>query len=460
MKKIAALTAILLNVSLASASELCGDELMPASPALFCSYHFGLKPGDEKDISSELQSALTLASEQKKGIFFPHGKYKILNQVLVKNHNSIIGSTFGATIFSGPPPNKPAILFGDLSYGPTVGDLEIKGIIFDNIWVGFFGTSKKNIEINYNVFINTNRKEEQLSAAHVPFVIKGNIFMRGRYFPGVGLSTYANKIKDGKRLVVEGNFLGSLDLINKAANYIDDSTKLMIEKLTKLRLADELNFDDDQGNFIAGWYSTSGLNGGLFYKNFFSGNTLQNLWNPQTKQYDIIRDHNIYIKQYDDVDVIQNYFGGWPDTAEGQLKFRNAENLTFAANHLERISFNARPYDTSPNMYMRNTYIFNNYIAEGIINYWQNFTDTPEKNIDIKDYFVFDNIFSALDKKICRISSTWRSIHPEQFKEANNLYLDASKVISCDGMIQETSDYLKENIPIKKQAYLSLKPLN
>ncbi|WJF90751.1 hypothetical protein QS306_03550 [Paraburkholderia bonniea] len=357
---------------------------------------------------------------------------------------------------------------GDESYSAAVTDVTIENIIFNNIYVRFYGPYKRRMAIRYNVFINTNRAGEQLAVSHIPYEVRGNVLMRGPNYPGLGLSTYANKVINGRGLLVEGNFLGSPDQRQRASTYVDNKTGALIDRVLQLRKDGRLSFSDDQGNYVAGWYATSQLQGAVFRRNYFAGNTLRKLWNPKTGEEDIQRDHNIYLKEYNGVDIVQNYFSGWPDQPAGQLKFRNAQNLVFAANYLDGISFNARPYDNSLLMFMRDTYIFNNVLkqievnhkpSESLVSYWQNFTDSPSAKIDVRDYLVFSNRFAAADKATCRVTAPKVTLSPGQFLAADNRYADGSAVASCGSVRESTVEQMKARLPQAKHKYLALQPI-
>ncbi|NKB84542.1 hypothetical protein HED51_21030 [Ochrobactrum grignonense] len=109
---------------------------------------------------------------------------------------------------------------------------------------------------------------------------------------------------------------------------------------------------------------------------------------PKTENCQMGRDHAVYIKQYNNVDVTSNYFSGWPQDATGSVKFRNAKNLYFAGNYLNQVAFDARAYDNSHILEMSDTFIFNNIIEETSISYWQNFTDTENIFISVKNFIV------------------------------------------------------------------------
>ncbi|BFU36391.1 glycosyl hydrolase family 28-related protein [Enterobacter asburiae] len=420
----------------------------------------GINPDTGEDLTEKLAALLDVSNSAKKGIFFPPGVYLFSNDVIMKSYNSLKGS-FSGTVFRGISDSGNAVMFGDCTYVNTVTTLSIENIIFDNAIVNFYGR-KTNISISHNVFINTITSTDvaQLTCSTHPYIIKGNVFMRGRGYAGVGLSTYGN----APGLVIEQNFLGSVVDIDTAKPWLDDETQVMLAILLKLRKAGSISFDDVQGDFVAGWYSTSNLKKALFRKNFFVGSQEMYLFNPATGKEDISRDHNIYIKQYDQVEVVQNYFGGWPcdDNPSGQLKFRNAKGLIFAGNYLQGISFNARPYDDVNNVWwiMQDTYIFNNYINNGMVSYWQNFGDSGEKSIRILNYLVFSNEFINCGGSKALISSPSRTFSPNQFLCAENRFVDTGKLVPTIGVFVETDiNTLRGMLPEYAYKYLEVKPI-
>lgn len=433
----------------------CNGENMPDN--MLCATEEGIAPDTQTDLSALIPALLEKSTTEKKGIYFPAGSYLFSQDIVMTSWNTLQGSPQG-TVFKGISPTDNAIVVGDETYGNTVTDLTISHIIFDNARVGFYGR-KNRIDLTYNAFINTRTATNagQLTASTNPYLIRGNIFMRGNGYPGVGINTYGN----APGLIVEHNFLGSPDKIAKAAPWLLDDTRAMLNTLLSLREQGKLAFDDAQDKFVAGWYSTSNLRDGTFRNNFFSGSTDSKLFNPDTGAEDITRDHAVYIKQYDKVVVTQNYFGGWPEDASGQLKFRNANGLVFAGNYLDNISFNARPYDnTDPAWWiMTNTFIFNNYVKNGIINYWQNFYDTEDKFITVTDYLVFSNIFEVENKSDCLVSGQSMSLSDE-FYESDNRFSDGTDgVVTCGVMNPLSLDAITARLPDYAAALLTLQPL-
>lgn len=420
----------------------------------------GINPGTGEDLSEKLTALLDESNAVQKGIYFPEGVYLFSSDVIMKSHNSLKGSVNG-TVFRGIAPSGDAIMFGDGTYGNTVSALSIENIIFDNARVHFYGR-KTNISVNHNVFINTVTATDvaQLTCSTNAYGIKGNVFMRGRGFPGVGLSTYGN----AAGLVIEQNFMGSVSDIDTAKPWLDDETQVMLETLLALREAGAMSFDDAQGDFVAGWYSTSNLRKGVFRKNFFTASEEIYLYNPATDAEDIGRDHNVYIKQYDQVEVVQNYFGGWPgaDRASGQLKFRNAKGLVFAGNYLQGISFNARPYDNVDDAWliMQDTFIFNNYLNDGMVSYWQNFNDSEDKAISVKNYLVFYNEFFNRDGSEALLTSPSRTLSADQFLCADNRFVETGELVPTSGVFAETDvETLRAMLPGYASQYLSVEPI-
>ncbi|WP_145521818.1 hypothetical protein, partial [Yersinia aldovae] len=292
-----------------------------------------------------------------------------------------------------------------------------------------------------------------------PFTIHGNVFLRDKNHPGLGISTYRNT-----KTKVENNVIGDISDENMllTMNYYDIGTFNIINKIKRSAQENNLSVSDKQGYFVAGWYATDGLKNSIFRNNIVSGNTLDCLdINGETDKAkcskNMTRDHAIYIKQYNNVEVVNNYFSGWPLDAAGNLKFRNASHLYFVGNYLNKTEFNARPYDGNETLNMDNTFIFNNTLQDTMIGYWQNFTDTDDKYINANNFVVFNNLFLADDQSAKRISSTWRSTHGE-FLEANNRYADQTPVVTQEFQSVDIAT-AKERLPVEKIALLALKPI-
>jgi len=419
---------------------------------LVCALSVGIARDVDEDQSEKIIIQSALAASQGKGLFFPSGRYRIDSNVTLSSKGWLVGSQKDSTIFYSN--SKLAPIVGEDTYSTVVSDIVICDIIFDNVIVKFHGNRKSDIKIIYNVFINsrTDSSIAQISVAHTSFLIKGNVLMRERNCPGVGINTYRNT-----DTIVSYNFLGSLIEINKAKSYLDDRTLKLIERLTISSGRGDITIADDQGNYVCAWYATDGLTRSSFYNNFIAGNKLQHLYNINSHEFNITRDHIIYIKQYDDVDVYLNYFTGWPDDAHGQLKFRNAKNLIFAANYLEMTSFNARPYDNSPHLYMINTFIFNNFINDGVISFWQNFDDSEIIKIEVLDFLVFRNDFIAKERSEPRITSTYRNSSENFFSTfSSNMYIDDFTEVNSIFFKDIKLGVMENKIPERKKHFLNM----
>ncbi|EML5381253.1 hypothetical protein HWQ17_22925 (plasmid) [Enterobacter pasteurii] len=432
----------------------CGGEAIPTSTPLVCALSVGVQRDIDIDQTTIINEQLALAAKQQKGLFFPSGKYRVDGNINISSsHSSLVGSRSGTTIFYNLMNEAPVVSFFDTT--AEIGNIIISDIIFDNITINLRGLSKSNIIIRYNAFINsksTDSTKAQIYVSHSPYIIKGNVLMRGVGYPGVGISTY--KCVD---TIISYNYLGSTSNQTKAQTYIDSRTSSLLTKLINAKKSGKITLGDDQGNYISAWYATDQLRDSKFFRNFIQGNTLQKLYNPTTQLNDIERDHIIYIKQYDNVEVYQNYFNGWPGDSHGQVKFRNAQNLTFVANYIDSASFDGRAYDNSTYMYMRYTYIFNNYIKEGKVTYWQNFTDTETKKIDVVDFLVFDNTFFANDLNIARITSTQRNISRNFFyTSTSNLYDGTTTHVVANKFTDITLSDIKNKVHHEKRKFLTM----
>ncbi len=447
-----------LNANAADSDSDCAGEQIPqlSNVVLTCATEIGINPNQGIDLSAEISTALS----DGKSIFFPAGSYLIGSDIILNEKNNLVGSDTGVTILRGVKPNE-SISIGNGAYSIPVSQLTIKNIIFDNAKVKFYG-NKKNISIINNAFINTITAGEQLSVSHNPFTIHGNVFLRDKNHPGLGISTYRNS-----NTKVENNVIGDIsdENILLTMNYYDVGTFNIINKIKAAAKNQQLTLLDDQGHFISGWYATDGLKNSVFRNNVISGNTLECLVVKEEKDDNktddencaMGRDHVLYIKQYNNVDIVNNYFSGWPDRPSGQLKFRNASHLYFVGNYLNKTEFNARPYKSSSTLNMDNTFIFNNTLKGAMIGYWQDFSDTDDFYINSENYVVFDNLFISDDQAKKQLTATWRSTHGE-YLEANNYYIDQTPV-ATDGFQSVNIATAKERLPAEKASLLAIKPI-
>jgi hypothetical protein len=422
----------------------CLNETMPEDQNLVCSVDYGISPNTGNDLARSINTALRTLSSSGRNLFLPAGLYLVGCNIHVKSGVDIVGSLRNPTILRSD--STATSVLGDEDYKTPIDHVEIRHLFLDNVRIKFYGSTKTEITIKYNGIFNTKSNEPQISVSHRPFIIHGNVLLRGKYHAGLGISTYRNV-----DTTVSGNYIGDLAYKNKARNHIDTTTKNLIDSLQAADNASDISISGDQGNYISAWYATNELTDSVFTKNFINGNTLVKLYSNDNSQYDIARDHAIYIKQYNDVEVTENYFHGWPSNASGQVKFRNASHLYFVGNYLDNISFNARPYNTSEILNMDNTFIMNNFVKGGNINYWQNFTDSDTVYINASNYVVSNNLMikSKDETKNCHVNTTKHSTHGE-FLSLWNRYQDTTNA-SCEDFTEITTQDFRNRLPNDKR---------
>ncbi|NMM02410.1 hypothetical protein HHL24_31370 [Paraburkholderia sp. RP-4-7] len=407
-------------------SALCNGEQMPVIPngVLTCAPYIGIAPDTGGDVSAAINSAF---KSYPNGLYFPAGEYVINNDVFPGVGNNIIGSEGGITHFkSTNVDSTPKI--GQSAYEAAARDFVIKNIIMDNLIIYFYGI-QQNIGIINNAIINTVVTAPQLGVSHYKFLISGNLLMRDEKHPGQGLSTYYNN-----GALVQNNLVGEVsdDKLIPVMNYLKPEVYLLINKIKSLAKNNKIVLSSDQGNYVDAWYATSGLSNSSFIGNIIIGNTKECFVQAADGSCSLGRDHVTYIKEYTNVDVLNNYYSGWANDSSGQIKFRNASYLYFAGNYIDKgVEFDARPYDNSAVTKMDHTFVFNNVFADGPVSYWQNFADTDDKYIDANNFVVFNNKFNADDKTLTYIGSTPNSTHGE-FLESENIFPDGSPVKTAE----------------------------
>ncbi|AHM74782.1 glycosyl hydrolase family 28-related protein [Yersinia hibernica] len=430
------------------AATLCNGEVMP-QVNLICAPDHGIEPNDTEDSTAKFAALFT--AHQGKGVFLPSGVYIINSDVHVKSGNSIIGSADGHTILRSTDAQKSPIV-GEVEYGLAVSDVSMKHLVLDNVAVKFYG-NKKNINVSENIFINTKEQVYQLSVARFPSTVENNLFLRDAEHPGVGLLTYgANKP------LISHNYFGDIspESRNKVAVLLSQPVNNLLEKIDYLGSTGQLSVSDDQSYFKTAWASSSGMTDAVFKKNVIIGNKKLCLKYNDSK-CEMERDHGLYIQRYKNVEVVQNYFSGWPNTAAGHLKFRNASQLYFVGNYLDDTDFMARPYTYSEVRTMDNTFIFNNYFHKGSMSYWQEKADTDEVFIDATNYAVFSNYFSTEEKPKSRIHVGKDSTH-STFMMANNVDQQGNEVMS-ENFTQVDEQDILSLLPTDKRHLLDIEPI-
>lgn len=371
----------------------------------------GIYPNTFVDYSDKLKEAFIESENQKKGLFFDPGFYNFKeNYISLRNYNSIIGSTLDAVVFNSINVDNKILTIGNEKYYDEVKNITIKNIIFNNINIKISGNRKKNINIINNAFINTNDPGYQLSVSHISSNIIGNVFMRGKNFKGKSLSTYA-----ARNTLIQHNFWGSFFDIDDAKFMLPNAVINLIIKVNNLKNNKKIILTNDQGFFITAYNVTSAAKKIIFKDNYIHGNEYDNYF----------RDHLIYIKMYDSIKLIGNYFRGWPNSAQGHVKIRNTKNTIICGNYFYKntqlATFVYDNVEKKEDMCLINTYIYNNYFNESKSYFYMNFIQGENNNFaNVKNYLVFKNIYSLSEKYLTQINGTWRIKNYVEFKEQNN----------------------------------------
>ena len=410
------------------------------------------------DETLNLEKLIKYAALNSKEIYFPKGTYKITRDIDLSTIDfpalcnfTLSGDKNGLTIFDGSSSNEKMLKLKNEEYKTVMNYININNIVFNNMALSFNGPNKKSISLNNNAFINGEYTREKNASGDItkvtmiPYIevknssysIEKNIFLRGTNYVGRGISTYRTK-----NSTIKDNFFGRLEGIGDASHMLpsDVINKLnLINNKSKSTLKDSLNVDGSQGNFFTCINNERYDENVSITNNYFNLNKTRNI-NSDFKTDVLIsginvakegqrRDHIIYSKGYNGLNIYGNYFEGMENGAAGGIKIRNGKNAYIGSNHLKDVPILTYIYGdlTREECLLYNTTIYNNLLhnvtnfgkeGTGII-YYQSYKngDTLEfksKDVvtetwtnayaDVKNFLLYDNKFMTDDKDEITIS--------------------------------------------------------
>ena len=336
------------------------------------------------DDSDELNAAVTLAVAQNKSLYFPMGTYLISKHIQIEDKVSLYGDSTGLSVImavNGAPD------IGDQEAAKNIDNITIQDLHFVNVKVSMIGDgnyNKENHTVRRCIFMATDPAfgdTEQLQWQYITLsVIEHCIFLRqSECQAGPGLRTYKTK-----ECMIRGNVWG-LDM-NQTGWLATEwegfaSWDNLLEKLNSLRQT--FNLDWDQGQFRCAFYPNRVLNEKI-YDNIFNGSPFDNA--------NELQDHVIYSKDYQDLEIVGNWMRGWPVSAGGGLKIRNAYGpVIVAANRFVNtpvLQYSYAPTNV-PEVY-QNALLYRNWfdINEELtfdrlgLSYWENEANGEDINIE------------------------------------------------------------------------------
>ena len=437
------------------------------------------------DDTENLEKLIEYAALHGREIYFPAGTYKITRDIDLSTINlpalsnfTLSGDKNGLTIFDASSDSEKMLKLKNEVYGTVMNNVNINNIVFNNMGLAFNGPNKKGISLNNNVFMNGKYTREKDASGNitkvtmVPYIevknssysIEKNVFLRGNDYPGRGISTYRSK-----NTTVKDNFFGKLEGINDASRMLPSEVigKLnLINNGSKATLGDNLKVTGSQGNFF------TAINNERYDENVVITNNYFNMDKKREINSDFPtdvlvsginvaadgqrRDHIIYSKGYNGLNIYGNYFEGMENGAAGGVKIRNGKNTYIGSNHLKDVPVLTYIYGdlTREECVLYDTTIYNNLFhnttnfgGEGTgILYYQSYRDGDTLEFksggvvtdtwtdaygDVKNFLVYNNKFMSDDRDLITISGRAKTAYNNnEFLAHGNKYVDNDMLVN------------------------------
>ena len=443
------------------------------------------------DDTENLEKLIEYAALNSKEIYFPAGVYKISRDVDLSKINlselsnfTLSGDKNGLTIFDASLDSEKMLKLKSEEYKPIMNNININNIVFNNMGLAFNGSNKKDISLNNNVFMNGKYTREKdvsgniIKATMIPYIevknstylIEKNVFLRGNNYPGRGVSTYRSK-----NTIIKDNFFGRLEGINDAYSMLPSEVidKLnLINNESKKTSGDNLKVTESQGNFFTAINNERYDENVSITNNYFNMNKTRNINSDFRKDVLIFginiakhgqrRDHIIYSKGYNGLNIYGNYFEGMENGVAGGVKIRNGKNAYVGSNYFKDVPLLTYIYGdlTRGECVLYNTTIYNNLLHQttnfegkgtGIL-YYQSYRDgdnlsfevnntdgTTSTNIwdnaygDVQNFLVYKNKFMDKGRDQITISGRAQTAYKNnQFLSNGNKYVDKDLLVNYD----------------------------
>ena len=408
------------------------------------------------DNTENFKILLKYATLNSNELYFPEGTYKISDNIDLTQLSTaafsnvkITGADNGLSILDATSVPDKMVIIKNNDYHSQMRYVNINNMVFNNVALEFNGVYKSDISLNDNIFMNGKYTMTDGKATMIPYVttnnstyiIERNIFLRGKDFPGKGISTYATK-----DTIIRDNFFGKLEGMD------DASTMLPNRVISKLNLINKTrDLSVEQGNFF------TCINNERYDKNITIKNNYINMNDsreiegvPKNALISGIdaakegqrKDHIIYSKSYDGLNIVGNYFKGMANDASGGIKIRNGIGAYVGSNHFKDVPLLTYIYAdlTKEENKLHDTTIYNNMFHQtknigeegtGIL-YYQSFRNGetitfPNKETvdnlqgDIRNFVTYNNKFLSSTDSVITISN--RAVNfKDQFYMNGNIY--------------------------------------
>ena len=281
------------------------------------------------DDTSAIQAIINHAAKSTNNkVFFPPGEYLVSRDIVIRGSVELHGTKKGIAVIKASTPYAKKIH----NVSP-VKSVALENLFFDGVRVDFDGRAKgpsstNNITVESCVFFSTarptpsNAQKPQLRLARLENgAVYMCVFLRDSNAFGV-----ASRFSRTVSVEVNDNLCG-LDLtkidwlttqIKPAYDWRDQKEKLRFLKA-------HYNLASDQGFLKSCLYDECDKKMRI----------AENVFNGSPNTGNLHKDHAMYLKGFDQMEVTSNYVRGWPADPSGGIKARNGKNLWLARNYID-----------------------------------------------------------------------------------------------------------------------------
>ena len=433
------------------------------------------------DETDKIEKFIEYAMSNGRELYFPEGTYKItrdidLSRVKLPKSSSfkISGDKDGLSIFDGTSNTEKMLRLIHSGYSGEIDKVQIENIVFNNVGLEITQRTKKEVIIKNNIFINGNYTREKNSdgsiskatmepyivAKNTRYTVENNIFLRGTNYPGRGVATYGTNNTN-----INNNFFGDLA-------GADDAAKMLPEEvINRLEVVKSSNLvDGHQGNFFTAINNERYDTNVVIFNNYFKMMRTRDIVSDFDTNVSITginvstegqrRDHIIYSKCYENLDIVGNYFEGMENGRAGGVKIRNGKNTYVGSNHFSNVPLLTYIYGdlTREDSLLYDTVIYNNLLhtknnfgeEETGILYYQSFRDgetlsfnvknsdgTVTKDVwenaygDVQNFIIYKNSFFSDERDQITISGRATTAYEKnEFLAHGNTYLELSTLVN------------------------------
>ncbi|MDE6661287.1 MAG: InlB B-repeat-containing protein [Anaeroplasmataceae bacterium] len=373
-----------------------------------------------EDQTTEINNFLITCKTRKMDAFFSKGVYKFNGTVVLADGVSLFGEE--GTIFRGTGTTYQSYIRDTKE---KVTNITIDHIIFDNVTMYFQNSNSTNITIKNNIFANAKRVDLSISTGlqpvnnqnggewtgyyiaknHKTITIKSNLFFRDENSLGRCLSIYYTE-----NALIQDNYFGIVEDIDNSI--VSPETKALKEEAIASGILSEKS---NQGYFMSAINVINSDKNAKIIGNHFSINTdiSEERYEDRSQSTDgYNRDHIIYAKMFNGLEVVGNYFKGMNKNQDGGIKFRNGENLLIHKNVLEDTMILLYVQNANTNLWFRNVHI--------------------KENIFINRFYTTDSYTSSITKIKKNFSAEFLFLlmNYEQTADVTNITIESNKMIS------------------------------